>query len=493
MPRVISSSFDNRGPRATCKKKDASRKPIEASRPSAHPRTKGMAHTTASGIEGVNAQERGVVPAVAQNRRDRPLAAVARGYSLWVWSGRRSSSSSCSCGITRCSSRTPVWTPRPTSISPTPFVTATRVWGPGCTTCRRSTSTFWPRPDAAAILYSRPRPSGHAGHGVGRVRLPDDARRGSGGARRGMRPRWRRSPDCSRSMKPSCSRPRSTRSSRQRRCSRSDVRPRARSATDRRWFLAAGAVFGLATLNRPNMALAALGIGAVLLAQRRVRPAVVLVAGLLLGMSPVAIRNVVVVAPVVAGVVARRPELLHRQRRGGDRVLPSAPGHHAQHHRSGGGRPARRRAGGRAIRSPTRETSDYFFARAWAWMGAHPAAAARLLRREARVRVQRAAHRAAPQLSVLRLRLAYRAALSRRRPVAAAAAGTRRAGVRRAARSAPRLRRMGGVRAGLYGRGRRVLRRRALPPAAVDPDVRRRGRGNRRRAGATRRAPRHRA
>ena len=61
-----------------------------------------------------------------------------------------------------------------------------------------------------------------------------------------------------------------------------------------RWFLITGVVFGLAALNRPNMAIAAAGIGAMLLLSRRVRPALVLAMGVLLGMAPVAIRNVVV-------------------------------------------------------------------------------------------------------------------------------------------------------------------------------------------------------
>jgi tetratricopeptide (TPR) repeat protein len=58
--------------------------------------------------------------------------------------------------------------------------------------------------------------------------------------------------------------------------------------------LITGAVLGLAVLNRPNMAITAVGLAAVLLATRRIRPAVVLVAGVLIGMAPVMVRNVVV-------------------------------------------------------------------------------------------------------------------------------------------------------------------------------------------------------
>ena len=54
-------------------------------------------------------------------------------------------------------------------------------------------------------------------------------------------------------------------------------------------------IWGVQTLNRPNVMIAALGVALVMLiVTRRVRPAAVLVAGLLSGISPVAIRNIVV-------------------------------------------------------------------------------------------------------------------------------------------------------------------------------------------------------
>jgi tetratricopeptide (TPR) repeat protein len=69
-----------------------------------------------------------------------------------------------------------------------------------------------------------------------------------------------------------------------------------RGAPERRgrFLLLTGAIFGIATLNRPNMLLAGTGLALVLLALRRVRPALLLVAGLLAGMAPVAVRNIVV-------------------------------------------------------------------------------------------------------------------------------------------------------------------------------------------------------
>ena len=60
-------------------------------------------------------------------------------------------------------------------------------------------------------------------------------------------------------------------------------------------LLLAGVVFGIQTLNRPNVMLAALGVAVVMLiATRRVRPAALLVAGLAIGMAPAAIRNLAV-------------------------------------------------------------------------------------------------------------------------------------------------------------------------------------------------------
>jgi tetratricopeptide (TPR) repeat protein len=67
------------------------------------------------------------------------------------------------------------------------------------------------------------------------------------------------------------------------------------SAFRRNDLLLAGLVFGLQTLNRPNVMLAAVGIAVMMIvAFRRVRPAALLAAGLLLGMAPAAVRNLVV-------------------------------------------------------------------------------------------------------------------------------------------------------------------------------------------------------
>jgi 4-amino-4-deoxy-L-arabinose transferase-like glycosyltransferase len=63
---------------------------------------------------------------------------------------------------------------------------------------------------------------------------------------------------------------------------------------DRRFLVGAGVVLGLAALNRPNMMLAALGVAGVLLVARRMRPALLITIGLVAGMAPAAVRNVVV-------------------------------------------------------------------------------------------------------------------------------------------------------------------------------------------------------
>jgi 4-amino-4-deoxy-L-arabinose transferase-like glycosyltransferase len=60
------------------------------------------------------------------------------------------------------------------------------------------------------------------------------------------------------------------------------------------WWGTAGLVFALSLMNRPNMAFGLGGIAAVLLVMRRFRPLSVLVAGLLIGTAPVALRNAVV-------------------------------------------------------------------------------------------------------------------------------------------------------------------------------------------------------
>lgn len=61
-----------------------------------------------------------------------------------------------------------------------------------------------------------------------------------------------------------------------------------------RWFTLTGVAFGLAALNRPNMMAVAAGLILVLLIARRARSAGVFLAGLLIALAPVAVRNGIV-------------------------------------------------------------------------------------------------------------------------------------------------------------------------------------------------------
>jgi tetratricopeptide (TPR) repeat protein len=67
------------------------------------------------------------------------------------------------------------------------------------------------------------------------------------------------------------------------------------SAFRRKDLFLAGLIFGIQTLNRPNIMIAAAGVTLMMLVvTRRLRPAALLVAGLLLGMAPAAVRNIVI-------------------------------------------------------------------------------------------------------------------------------------------------------------------------------------------------------
>ena len=157
-----------------------------------------------------------------------------------------------------------------------------------------------------------------------------------------------------------------------------------RTHDDRRrrvWFLLTGLVFGLQSLNRPNMTVAVAGLAAILLVTRRFRPAAVLAAGLLIGMAPAAIRNV---------VVTREWSLVSSH--GGLNFYignsETATGFYHQvpgitPNIAGQERDARRiaeRALGRSLSEA--ETSDYFFGLAWTWIGQHPGAAIKLFARK---------------------------------------------------------------------------------------------------------------
>jgi tetratricopeptide (TPR) repeat protein len=145
--------------------------------------------------------------------------------------------------------------------------------------------------------------------------------------------------------------------------------------------LLAGGLFGLQALNRPNVLVAAGGILLVLLVLRRARLAALIVAGLLLALAPVVIRN---------AIVARQFALVSSQ--GG---LNFYIGNHAtatgQYVAVPGVRASiegqsedTRRVAEQAVGHPLSdaEVSAYFTGVATAWIREHPVAAARLFARK---------------------------------------------------------------------------------------------------------------
>ena len=142
---------------------------------------------------------------------------------------------------------------------------------------------------------------------------------------------------------------------------------------NQRWTaLATGFVFGIATLNRPNMLLAAAGVAAAMFVMRKHRPAVLLLAGLLAGVAPVTIRNL---------IVARQWSLVSSH--GGiNFLIGNGEGSTGYFHAVPGMRSTvdglandAHREAERAVgrRLSDGEVSSYFTRRALAWMRAHPA------------------------------------------------------------------------------------------------------------------------
>jgi tetratricopeptide (TPR) repeat protein len=164
-----------------------------------------------------------------------------------------------------------------------------------------------------------------------------------------------------------------------------------------KWWIVAGVIFGLATLNRPNMLFGAAAVIMALAIQRlrstkaaadgprsfggRIRPAALLIAGLLAGMAPAAIRNV---------VVARQWSFISSHgglnfyigngegATGFYRLIPGI------NPTIGGQEKDARRVAEAAVGRPLSdaETSDYFFGLAWNWVREHPADAAALFARK---------------------------------------------------------------------------------------------------------------
>jgi 4-amino-4-deoxy-L-arabinose transferase-like glycosyltransferase len=143
----------------------------------------------------------------------------------------------------------------------------------------------------------------------------------------------------------------------------------------RGWWTAAGVVFGLAVLNRPNMAFGFAGIAAALLLTRRVRPLALIVAGLAIGVAPVAIRNVVVSPQWTMGSSHGGLNFYIGNRETATGFFHPVPG--ITPNITGQAEDARRVAE-KALGRPQSdaETSSYFFGLAWTWIRQHPVDAA---------------------------------------------------------------------------------------------------------------------
>jgi tetratricopeptide (TPR) repeat protein len=136
--------------------------------------------------------------------------------------------------------------------------------------------------------------------------------------------------------------------------------------------LAAGVIFGIQTLNRPNMPIAAIGVALVTVAVlRRVRPAALIVAGLALGMAPVMIRNLIVAHQFsfVSSHGGLNFYIGNNEQATGfyfpvEGISPTIEGQERDV----------RRVAERALGHPVTdaEASDYFFALGRAWILEHP-------------------------------------------------------------------------------------------------------------------------
>ena len=146
-------------------------------------------------------------------------------------------------------------------------------------------------------------------------------------------------------------------------------------------FALTGVLLGLATLNRPNMGIAVIVMVAALLVVRRIRPAVLLMAGVAVAMAPIAIRNITVAgqwsfASSHGGLNFYIGN--HANATGAYRPVPGIAPNIVGQARDAG------RVASKALGRPTTEaeTSDYFFGLAWTWIREHPMHAARLFGRK---------------------------------------------------------------------------------------------------------------
>lgn len=141
--------------------------------------------------------------------------------------------------------------------------------------------------------------------------------------------------------------------------------------SSRAWFFAAGALFGLHTMNRPNVVLPAIAVVVVLAAGRRWRAAIWIAAGIAVALTPLAARNSVVAGdwfPMSSHgglnfYIGNNPEA--------DGTYHLVPG--ITPNITGQQEDARKvaeAAVGRRLEDG--EVSAYFYGLAWQWIRAHP-------------------------------------------------------------------------------------------------------------------------
>lgn len=148
-----------------------------------------------------------------------------------------------------------------------------------------------------------------------------------------------------------------------------------------KWMFVSGFIFGLAALNRPNMPFGAAAIAGALLLTRRFKPAALIVAGLLAGMAPAAIRNVVVARQWSFVSSHGGLNFYIGNGEGATGFYRQVPGINPT---IGGQEKDVRRVAEAAVGRPhsDAEASDYFFGLTWKWIGEHPADAAALFARK---------------------------------------------------------------------------------------------------------------
>ena len=147
------------------------------------------------------------------------------------------------------------------------------------------------------------------------------------------------------------------------------------------WFFAAGLLFGIQTLNRPNMLIPAAVMVVLLAAGRRWRPAVLMAVGLTAALAPVTVRNFAVAgdwSPVSSHgglnfYIGNNPEA--------DGTYHTVPGIRPN---IAGQQEDARRVAEQAVGRPLgdSEVSAYFYGLGWNWVRSHPRDAAVLFARK---------------------------------------------------------------------------------------------------------------